>query len=129
MGHIANFDPEQTQRTDECCFRDIFAEHLEKVPLQLKQIIQLKHDGAPTYLFHIVRYYMNLMKRYRWIERPLCLRSSDLTHIDFFLWEKLKIGKLVYATSLTDAMDLVAGIDDNVATIQIQESDVDERVK
>lgn len=89
MGHIANFDPEQTQRTDECCFRDIFAEHLEKVPLKLKQIIQLKHDGAPTYLFHIVRYYMDLMNRYRWIERGAsCTYGPQTSHILISFCEK-----------------------------------------
>lgn len=63
-------------------FRDIFPEYLEKVPLQLKLIIQLKHDGAPTYLFYIVRYYMNLMNRDRWIERGAsCAYGPQITHI------------------------------------------------
>lgn len=93
MGQIADFDPEKTQRTNECFFRDIFPEHLVKVPLQLKQIIQFKHDGAPTYLFHIVRYYMNLMNRDRWIERGAsCAYGPQISHILIFCEKNRKIG-------------------------------------
>lgn len=63
----------------------------------------------------------------RLIERGAsCAYGPQISHILFFV---RKIGKLVYATPLTDTMDIVAGIVDNVATIQIQESAVDERVK
>lgn len=109
--------------------RDILPELLENVPIQLRRRMWFQHDGAPAHFSNIVREYLNVVFRNRWIGRggpiPWPPRSPDLTPIDFCLWGHMK--QLVYATPVTDPMDLVARIVEAAATIQ--ESDIFEKVR
>ena len=85
---------------------------LDAVPLEIRQVMWLQHDGAPAHFDRNVRNHLNVTYPNRWIGRggpvPWPARSPDLTPLDYFLWGSMK--SLVYATPVTSEEDHIARV-------------------
>lgn len=81
---------------------------LEEVPLTMRRVMWLLHDGAPAHFANIVRTHLNRVFPGRWIGRggPVAwpARSPDLNPCDFWLWGHLK--NIVYAEPIPDVETL-----------------------
>ena len=101
--------------TGEICLtflRDMLPTLLDAVPLDIRQVMWLQHDGAPAHFDRNVRNHLNVTYPNRWIGRggPVLwpARSPDLTPLDYFLWGSMKA--LVYATPVTSEEDLITRV-------------------
>ena len=69
--------------------RDMLPTLLDAVPLAIRQVMWLQHDGAPAHFGRNVRNHLNVAYPNRWIGRggpvPWPARSPDLTPLDYFL--------------------------------------------
>jgi len=87
-----------TGNTYEVFLRNVLPSLLEDIPLMMSQMY-FQHYGASP---HYVREYLIESFPNRWIGRggPVAwpLRSSDLTHLDYYLWGHMKT--LVYETKV-----------------------------
>ena len=85
---------------------------LDTVPLEIRQVMWLQHDGAPAHFDRNVRNHLNVTYQNRWTARggpvPWSARSPDLTPLDYFLWGSMKA--LVYASPVTSEEDLIPRI-------------------
>ena len=101
---------------------EVLPELLEEVPMRVRRLMWLQHDGAPAHFSLAVRDYLNEQFGDRWIGRegPVTWppRSPDLTPLDFFLWGYMK--SLVYETPVESEEDLLARI--MAAAQEIQET-------
>ena len=90
--------------------RDMLPTLLDAVPLEIRQVMWLQHDGAPADFDRNVRNHLNVTYPNQWIGRggpvPWLARSPDLTPLDYFLWGS--VNALVYATPVTSEEDLIA---------------------
>ena len=85
---------------------------LDAVPLEIRQVMWLQHDGAPENFDINVRNHVNVTYPNRWIGRggpvPWPARSPDLTPLDYSLSGSMKA--LVSATPVTSEKDLIARV-------------------
>ena len=92
--------------------RDMLPTLLDVVPLEIRQVMWLQHDGAPAHFDRNVRNHLNVTYPNRWIAGggpvPWPTRSPDLAPLDYFLWGSMKA--LVYATPVTSEEDLIARV-------------------
>ena len=83
------------------------------------RFIVFQHDGAPLHFAADVRRFLNKTFSGKWIGRGGPMRwaslSSDLTPLNFFLWEHIKNG--VYLSSCEDLAELKSRIHDEIKSI------------
>ena len=81
------------------------------VPPRIRRVMWFQQDGAPAHYAPEMRNYLNATFPNQWIGRggpvPWSARSLDLSYLDFFLWEHLKI--LMYEFPIESAEVLVDG--------------------
>ena len=74
--------------------RDTLPTFLDAVPLEIRQVMWLQHDRAPTNFDRNVRNHLNVTYPDLWIGRggpvPWPARLPDLTPLDYFLWGSMK---------------------------------------
>ena len=91
--------------------RDMLPTLLDAVPLEIRQVMWLQHDGSPAHFDRNVMNHLNVTYPNRWIGGggpvPWPARSPYLTPLDYFLWGSMKA--LVYATPVTSE-DLIARV-------------------
>lgn len=91
---------------------NILPELLEDVPLNIRRIMWIQHDGAPAHFSRQVLRFLNRNYPDRWIGRgsrfPWPPRSPDLTKLDFFFWGFIK--SVVYNIPPTTRQDMMERI-------------------
>jgi hypothetical protein len=97
-------------------------EMLEEIPLALRRIMWLHHDGAAAHFTRQVREHLTATYGDRWIERggPVVwtTRSPDLTLMEFFLCGHIK--NLIFTSPVDSEDDLIARTFKAAATITQQ---------
>ena len=96
------FDNNLTGNMYEAFLRNELPSLLEDIPLMIRSQMYLQHDGAPPHYTRHVRDYLNESFPNRWLGRggPIAWpsRSPDLTPLDYYLWDHMKM--LVYETKV-----------------------------
>ena len=92
------------------------------IPAATCRNIWFQHDGAPTHFNYAVREYLDRTHPNCWIGRDGPVERSpgdagdrSLTPLDFYLWGHMK--SMVYETSVTSDMDLIARITEAASCI------------
>ena len=77
---------------------------MANVPLALRQNLWFRHDSTLAHFVEETRDHLTATFGERWIGRggPIAwpLRSPELTHCDFFMWDAIK--EMIYETSIED---------------------------
>ena len=92
--------------------RDMFPNLLDAVPLQIRQVMWLKHDGAPAHFDRNVRDHLNVTYPNPWIDRggpePWPARSPNPKPLDYFLWGRMKALGYMHTESASHGVSHVA---------------------
>ncbi|GBM94541.1 hypothetical protein AVEN_193025-1 [Araneus ventricosus] len=92
---------------------EVLPELLQDVPIAIRNRMWFQHDGAPSRFSIAMRIDLNATFGARWIGRgrpvPWPPRSSDVSSLDYFLWEHLK--SLVYDTPWPPRSSDVSSLD------------------
>ena len=101
---LTDLPPERLDKNTYCIFLErVLLDLMGDVPAATRQNIWFQQDGAPAHFSYTVREYLNrpylncYIGRGGPVEWPA--RSSDLTHLDFYLRGHMK--SVVYETLVT----------------------------